>query len=255
MSEQYSYILKIIVIGPKDSGKTVFIKGDGNATSLKYFDYTCPVGINFAIATIELSNNTRCKLQIWDLKANYRLKEYYPSFFRGAAACILCFDLSNHTSFEDLPFWLNLVRNCRTNIPISLVGTKSDLTREVSYAEINKFLVKHGLNAFYLVSPQMPFKRDVVFKQLTQILIDEYDKKIPTKEKEIFYEFVQAFNKCPICKNENHKEYLKNFFLSKNPESIRLKKRLLVLIKDSRNYYNKITLGIPCCNCFKLVFE
>lgn len=39
---------------------------------------------------------------------------------------------------------------------------------------------------------------------------------------------------------------------------MRLKELLLELMEDSSefddNYYNKIVLGIPCCDCFKNIF-
>ena len=91
---------------------------------------------------------------------------------------------------------------------------------------------------------------------------DELDEKflnnLTAEEKEILDNFVDFFSTCPICNQENHTFYLKRFYFSTNAELIRLKERLLELMKDSSeydgNYYNKIVIGIPCCDCFKQIF-
>ena len=78
------------------------------------------------------------------------------------------------------------------------------------------------------------------------------------EEKAIFRQFLEYFSTCPICDTNNHKSYLKTFYFSDNLDKKILKKRLLKLIEESKSYnniyYNKISLGIPCCNCFKKVF-
>ena len=70
--------------------------------------------------------------------------------------------------------------------------------------------------------------------------------------------FASMFSRCPICDRPNHFDYLKGFYFSSSPESTRLKKQLLALMEDSKDfdqvYHNKITIGIPCCECFKLIF-
>lgn len=78
------------------------------------------------------------------------------------------------------------------------------------------------------------------------------------REKEIFHEFLDYFSACPICKRRNHKDYLKTFYFDKNPYKKILKQRLLTLMNESKEFneifFNKILLGIPCCDCFKNIF-
>jgi hypothetical protein len=89
-------------------------------------------------------------------------------------------------------------------------------------------------------------------------LDEQFLNHLTAKEKEILDNFVDFFSTCPICNQENHTFYLKRFYFSTNAELMRLKECLLELMKDSieydGNYYNKIVIGIPCCDCFKQIF-
>ncbi len=79
------------------------------------------------------------------------------------------------------------------------------------------------------------------------------------EEKEIFDKFLEYFSTCPMCKEKNHVHYLKRFYFSPDPCKVVLRERLLKLIDESQDfdvkYYQKINLGIVCCDCFKKVFE
>lgn len=88
---------------------------------------------------------------------------------------------------------------------------------------------------------------------------EEDYNNLSEEEKEIFDNFLESYSKCPICNESNHKGYLMKFYLDSSPDKIQLKEKLLKLMKESKNfdeiYYNKISLGIPCCMCFNEVFE
>jgi len=87
---------------------------------------------------------------------------------------------------------------------------------------------------------------------------DENYINLSNYEKEIFLEFLDYFSTCPICNRRNHKNYLKTFYFDQSFYKRILKKRLLKLMNESKefdeNYFDKILLGIPCCDCFKRYF-
>ncbi len=82
---------------------------------------------------------------------------------------------------------------------------------------------------------------------------------LPEKEKERFNEFLEFFSTCPVCKKKNHKSHLGKFYFETDPGRVRLKERLIKLMEESRdfnlNYKNKMNLGIPCCDCFNIIFK
>jgi len=72
-------------------------------------------------------------------------------YYRGSLGTILVFDLTNSASFEHLPQWIEEVRaNIKSDIPVLLIGNKSDLTdqRAVSIEEINNFT--RDFNLYYM---------------------------------------------------------------------------------------------------------
>jgi len=91
-----------------------------------------------------------------------------------------------------------------------------------------------------------------------EVAMDEQYRFLSSEEKVICDQFMENFAFCPICKAENHASYLKKFYFSKKREDSELKNqllKLLVLSKDFNElYYNKIKLGIPCCDCFQSFF-
>ena len=84
---------------------------------------------------------------------------------------------------------------------------------------------------------------------------DAYENLSET-EKVVLEQFMIFFSSCPICKNRNHEVNLKRFYFSKNPENKQLKEILLNFLSNGSFHASMgIQIGIPCCNCFKKLFE
>jgi Ras-related protein Rab-11A len=152
MAEEYDYLFKSIVVGDGGVGKTAltlrFSKG--------FFteDYKMTIGVDFHVKTISIDSDEgqiRAKLQIWDTGGQERFSSIRPMYYRGSLGALLIFDLTNSASFEHLPGWIEEVRaNVKTEIPLLLVGNKSDLVeqRTISLEEINEFT--RDFNLFYM---------------------------------------------------------------------------------------------------------
>ncbi|MFX1388781.1 MAG: GTP-binding protein [Promethearchaeota archaeon] len=152
MAEEYDYLFKSIVVGDGGVGKTAltlrFSKG--------FFteDYKMTIGVDFHVKTISIDSMEgpiRAKLQIWDTGGQERFSSIRPMYYRGSLGALLIFDLTNSASFDHLPQWIEEVRaNVKTEIPLLLVGNKSDLIdrRAVSLEDINSFT--NSFNLFYM---------------------------------------------------------------------------------------------------------
>jgi small GTP-binding protein len=108
--------------------------------------------INFHVKTITIDTEDegplRVKLQIWDTGGQERFSSIRPMYYRGSLGALLIFDLTSYESFEHLPQWIEEVRaNIKSEVPLLLVGNKSDLVEErmVSIEEINSFTRKFNL--------------------------------------------------------------------------------------------------------------
>ncbi|TFG12215.1 MAG: GTP-binding protein [Promethearchaeota archaeon] len=152
MAEEYDFLFKSIVVGDGGVGKTAltlrFSKG--------FFteDYKMTIGVDFHVKTIELDTKDgpiHCKLQLWDTGGQERFSSIRPMYYRGSLGAVLVFDLTNSASFEHLPQWIEEVRaNIKAEIPLLLVGNKSDLMdqRMISIDQINQFT--EDFNLYYM---------------------------------------------------------------------------------------------------------
>ncbi len=152
MADEYDYLFKSIVVGDGGVGKTAltlrFSKG--------FFteDYKMTIGVDFHVKTISIDTSEgpiKCKLQLWDTGGQERFSSIRPMYYRGSLGTVLVFDLTNSASFDHLPQWLEEVRaNIKADIPILLVGNKSDLIdqRAVSAKEISRFT--NDFNLYYM---------------------------------------------------------------------------------------------------------
>lgn len=72
-------------------------------------------------------------------------------FYRQAQGIIICFDLTNLDSFENVKTWmLSIYKNAEPNISRILVGNKLDLevNRIVSKSDCQKLAEEHGMEYF-----------------------------------------------------------------------------------------------------------
>ncbi|MHA1727939.1 MAG: GTP-binding protein [Promethearchaeota archaeon] len=150
MSDDYDFLFKTIVVGDGGCGKTALVI----RFSQGYFQeqYKLTIGVEFAVSTVELKDGKRVKLQIWDTGGQERFQYVRPMYYRGAMGGILLFDLSNRESFEHIPRWIEEVNDNTGEIPLLLVGNKSDLVheRQVSYLEAEELANKFQM--YYLES-------------------------------------------------------------------------------------------------------
>jgi len=82
-----------------------------------------------------------------------------------------------------------------------------------------------------------------------------YLTRIPRFYLEEFKKFYQHFSTCPVCKIRNHENYLVDFYFSDDLDKIKIKHQMLDLLRQLENFKGKISLGIPCCSCFELMFN
>ena len=216
------------------------------------------IGVSFKLVDCLINDEDSCLLQIWDFNANKILKSLYPSFCKGSKGALLCFDVNNRDSFNELHYWIEIIRNTVGRIPIILIGTKSDFNRTVSDEEIDNIIERYQLTGVFFTSIN-DIDRDNIFKQLLENIshfsnIFKLSILLPENDYD-FENFMKVFSVCPICGRKNHYSYLRKFYFNKSYESLKIKdslKKLLEISKDfDATYHNNIKLGIPCCKCFK----
>lgn len=69
------------------------------------------------------------RLQIWDTAGQERFRSISRLYYRGANACLLCYNIADEKSFQEMTGWLLELKNNLANpepLVIHVVGTKSD---------------------------------------------------------------------------------------------------------------------------------
>ncbi len=76
----------------------------------------------FLTQTVALDDAT-VKFEIWDTAGQERYRSLAPMYYRGAAAAIIVYDITNPDSFAGAKSWVKeLQRRGDTNVVIVLVG-------------------------------------------------------------------------------------------------------------------------------------
>lgn len=96
---------------------------------------TSTVGASFVTKRVlDTTSDTIVRLQIWDTAGQERFRSISRLYYRGAHACLLCYDITDENSFQEMAGWLReLRRNLGESgegeepLVIHVVGTKSDI--------------------------------------------------------------------------------------------------------------------------------
>ncbi|XP_073779088.1 ras-related protein Rab-34a isoform X2 [Danio rerio] len=83
-------------------------------------------------------------LQLWDTAGQERFKCIASTYYRGAQAVIIVFDLTDVASLEHTRQWLEdaMKENDPTSVLLFLVGTKKDLSSPAQYSLIEQDAIK-----------------------------------------------------------------------------------------------------------------
>ncbi|KAI1331932.1 rab protein [Xylariaceae sp. FL0255] len=147
MSEDSLPVLKVLIIGPSGAGKSALL--------LRYcedhFDpesSTATIGIDFKMKKLAVRGKAY-RLNIFDTAGQERFRTLSTSYYRGAHAVILVYDISSKKSFASMEKWFDEARmNANPDAVLYLVGSKLDKVaaggRAVSTEEGKAFAESQG---------------------------------------------------------------------------------------------------------------
>jgi len=175
MSSDKSNLLKkykIVFLGDQSVGKTSLI------TRFMYdtFDetYAATIGIDFLSKTMYLEEGKTIRLQLWDTAGQERFRSLIPSYIRDSHVAVICYDITNKKSFDNLDKWIKDVKLERgDDVIIVLVGNKLDLAtdkRQVSLEDVEILQNKIGARFFIETSTKVNHNVKLLFKKIAQSL-------------------------------------------------------------------------------------
>lgn len=96
------------------------------------------IGIDFKLKMVNV-DGTIVKLQIWDTAGQERFRTITVSYFKGAQAMMLVYDVTDRKSFDSISVWISQVNEyADEGVQLVLVGNKcevADEDREVSFQD------------------------------------------------------------------------------------------------------------------------
>ncbi|KAK2899022.1 hypothetical protein Q8A67_010440 [Cirrhinus molitorella] len=119
---------RIVLAGDAAVGKSSFLlrlcknefKGNTSAT----------LGVDFQMKTLVV-DGVPTVLQLWDTAGQERFRSIAKSYFRRADGVLLLYDVTCEKSFLNVREWVDIIEDVsQDDIPIMLVGNKTDLRKE-----------------------------------------------------------------------------------------------------------------------------
>ena len=168
--QKRQFLFKIVVVGEGGVGKSTMIQRliTGHFVPMKI-----TIGTDL-LSWSTTREDTDIKLQIWDFAGEKRFRFFLPNYSRGAQGCLLCYDISRYTSFQNLQEWYDVV-NDNTKDPIFLmVGGKADLSesrRTVKKEEAEEFKNEHNIPFLIETSSKTGENNNNIFETLVEAML------------------------------------------------------------------------------------
>eukprot|EP01129_Flabellula_baltica_P007806 TRINITY_DN3050_c0_g1_i1.p1 TRINITY_DN3050_c0_g1~~TRINITY_DN3050_c0_g1_i1.p1 ORF type:complete len:211 (+),score=45.24 TRINITY_DN3050_c0_g1_i1:49-681(+) len=122
-SQKLSY--KLVFLGDQSVGKTSILGRFLNDE----FDqsYKPTIGIDFLSKILHLEDKV-VRLQLWDTAGTERFRSLISSYTRDCSVAVICYDITNEESFENIGIWMDEIQEDRRDeVIMILVGNKTDL--------------------------------------------------------------------------------------------------------------------------------
>uniref|UniRef100_A0A8C1SNU7 Ras-related protein Rab-24 n=1 Tax=Cyprinus carpio TaxID=7962 RepID=A0A8C1SNU7_CYPCA len=209
---------KVVMLGKESVGKTSLVERYVHRRFL-VGPYQNTIGAAFVAKALNV-NDKVVTLGIWDTAGSERYEAMSRIYYRGARAAIVCYDLTDSSSFGRARFWVKELQNCEEHCKIYLCGTKSDLieadrsVRQVDYHDVQDFADEIGAQHFETSSK-------------TGKNVDEVFQKVAEDFSNCALEFMQGEN---LLQSENT-------YFRLTPGS--------VCFRD--NAFQTLTLSVICC--------
>lgn len=146
------FTAKLILTGDYKVGKSSLIRRfiENNFQD----SYISTIGVEISKKTIVLDEETEINFLVWDIAGqNYQMGQFRNRFYEGASAAFIVVDRTRENNLESVQKWYNdIKKSVSANIPIVVVGNKSDLQENVVISEEEIKTVTKQLGFNYILT-------------------------------------------------------------------------------------------------------
>lgn len=172
---------KLVLLGNTAVGKSCLVV---RFVRNEFFEFQEPtIGAAFLTQTVTLDDTT-VKFEIWDTAGQERYRSLAPMYYRGAAAAIVVYDITNKESYIGAKSWVKeLQRRGDPNVVIAIAGNKCDQesSRTVDKDEASQYAQDNGL-----IHMETSAKTAFNVKELFVEIAKRLPKSQPVPEREAF---------------------------------------------------------------------
>ncbi|XP_020408675.1 ras-related protein RABF2a isoform X1 [Zea mays] len=136
---------KLVLLGDVGAGKSSLVLRFVKGQFVEFQEST--IGAAFFSQTLAVNDET-VKFEIWDTAGQERYHSLAPMYYRGAAAAIVVYDITNPASFTRAKKWVQeLQAQGNQNTIVALAGNKADMldARQVPAEEAKAYAQENGL--------------------------------------------------------------------------------------------------------------
>ena len=149
------YRFKFVIIGDHEVGKTSLVRRF--VENRFSHDYRATIGLNILSHSMDFFGNN-IVYSLWDVGAQQYFKRFRKTYYLGAQAAFIVFDLTNKETLENTKEWYNELESFigGRQIPFILIGNKNDLKdqRQVTYQDgvqlVNELSKKYNIQISYI---------------------------------------------------------------------------------------------------------
>ncbi|CAA7394194.1 unnamed protein product [Spirodela intermedia] len=162
---------KLVLLGDAGTGKSSIVLRFVKNQFIDFQEST--IGAAFFSQTLTV-DDASVKFDIWDTAGQERYHSLAPMYYRGAAAAIVAYDITNQASFDRAKKWVQeLQAHGSSGTVVALAGNKADLidSRKVSAEEARRYAQDNGL-LFMETSAKLATNVSEMFSQIAKRLIE-----------------------------------------------------------------------------------
>ena len=170
-------LFKVVIVGDGGIGKSTMVQ---KLTTGEYCEQRITIGTDLATYDVQLNDSITVTLQIWDFAGEKRFRFFLPTYAKGATGCLLCYDITRHTSFDSLEEWFHIINDNALNPVYILVGGKLDLAdmrRSVEIKIAEEFKEKYNIDYFFETSSKSGENNKMIFDTLTRSILEKQNIK------------------------------------------------------------------------------